>query len=58
MGAYSKMWGAMVGSAVGLGVAYGFVPESTGANITAAANTLIPIAFSMFGTWIAPRNQH
>jgi hypothetical protein len=58
MGKYSKAWGAFFGSVIGLGVAYGLIPDGLGSNIDTVLQALLPTVGGVIGTWRAPKNTN
>lgn len=56
MGKYSKAWGTLIGAALGLGAAYGVVPEGTDAAVSSAIDQLLPIGMAILGTIFSPKN--
>lgn len=52
---YSKLWGTLIGMAVGLGVSKGVLPSIM--NDPEIIGDLTMILATAFGTWVAPKNS-
>ncbi len=56
MGKYWKAWGALVGAAVGVGVAHGVIPAGIDEQIRQLLDVTLPIIGAGVLTWRFPAN--
>ena len=54
MGNFSKLWGSLIGSAIGLGTGFGVLPEQFA---TPEIQGLLITVLSIAGTFFAPKNN-
>lgn len=57
MSRYWKAWGGLIGAAVGVAAVHGVVPDTLVTQVPLVFETLVPIATTVLGTIISPKNS-
>lgn len=58
MGKYGKAWSTAIGGVLGLGAAYGLVPEDINAQTQTVIVTVVPLIAGILGTILGPKNTN